>query len=105
MLSKSYKYWSGYRRAYGKYGYAMPYQHLHHWLWRRNGSISGEGIAWWAKNQMWNLMPMPDRVFHQALHGFGEMNKLEILWYGSPAWFKVVIIDGGLRLINGRSYE
>jgi RHS repeat-associated protein len=101
-FGKSYKNWggNGWRKFYGKEGFAKPGQHLHHWALARNGQTSGTGFNWWAKNQMWNLMPMPSVTFHQALHGYGTMNMAERMWFGTPTWFKSGLFSGGGRIID-----
>lgn len=100
MLGKSYVYWSSARRFYGREGFAEAGQQLHHWAWARNGATKGEGVAWWAKNQMWNLMPMADKGLHQSIHGVGAtpFGPLRQFYYGTPTWFKSVIISLGGRI-------
>ena len=74
----------------GKEKCADHYQHLHHWWLECDGAKSGSGFNWWAKNQMWNLKPMPDPQIHSLLHG-GSRNPsgmLKSFWYGTPHWFK-----------------
>lgn len=103
-LGKNYKNWSGnggWRGFYGKSHYTNPIngkpiepfaksgQEVHHWFWKRNGQKSGTEFNWWAKNQMWNLIPL-DAPIHTSVHGwgvnaFGPINKF---WYGTPNWFK-----------------
>jgi RHS repeat-associated protein len=102
MLTKSYSYWSSARRFYGKKGFAQAGQQLHHWAWARNGASKGEGFAWWAKNQMWNLMPMESQAFHTAVHGLGPnaFNGLERLYYGTPLWFKAGLLGTGGDVAN-----
>ena len=102
MLSKSYTYWSSARKFYGKEGFAEAGQQLHHWAWARNGAIKGEGVAWWAKNQMWNLMPMESQAIHTAVHGMGPnaFNGLERLYYGTPQWFKSGLFGTGGDVVN-----
>ena len=108
MLGKSYSSWSSYRRLYGKQGFAEPNQHLHHWLWKRNGASSGEGFDWWAKNQMWNLKPVPkvqgmsyDAV-HKAIEGKGlsDWSMMRRLYYGTPSWPWSFSVSSGGRLID-----
>lgn len=102
MLGKSYKTWGSYRTNYGKTGFAAPNQQLHHWAWARNGAKSGEGAGWWAKNQMWNLMPMESQAMHTAVHGWGRnaYGPVGQFWYGTPTWFKASIVSGGGRLAD-----
>lgn len=102
MFGKSYKTWGSYRTNYGKTGFAAPNQQLHHWAWARNGAKSGEGAGWWAKNQMWNLMPMESQAMHSAVHGWGRnaYGPVGQFWYGTPTWFKASIVSGGGRLAD-----
>jgi len=63
-------------------------QEMHHWLLQQASSFPN-----WLKNQPWNLIGTPSRVFHQALHGVGprQMTALERVWYGTPSWFKALL--------------
>jgi len=110
-LGKSYTHWGSYRSFYGKQGFAESGQHLHHWAWPRNGATSGSGFNWWAKNQMWNLMPMKNPSFH-ARFGHGNYFKGipsgslgQQFWYGTPHWFKVGTISVGGRVGLGNLEE
>jgi len=55
----------------------------------------------WLKNQPWNLMPMESKAFHLALHGAGEMGLLDRLFFGSPAWAKLLGLDAAGKIANG----
>lgn len=101
MLTKNYKGWSSYRKAYGKAGFALPKQEVHHAILKRNGATSSSGFNWWLKNQQWNLMPMKPQTIegieytaaqvHQGLHGKGvlkNMSNWQKLIYGTPSWTK-----------------
>ena len=48
----------------------FPGQEAHHWAIPRSGW--GSFVPDWLKNQPWNLTWMPDRTFHNALHGIGK---------------------------------
>jgi RHS repeat-associated protein len=74
-------------------------QEMHHWLLQQNSGI-GKYAPNAIKNQPWNLMPMPSHEFHQALHGFGEMNFAERALYGTPDWAKALGISGMGRMAN-----
>ena len=102
MLLKNPRTWRESRRLYGQSGFAMPRQQLHHWLLRRNGQTAGTGALWWAKNQMWNLMPMKSQAFHTAVHGWGPnaYNALERVWFGTPTWFKAGTFSGFGKSVN-----
>lgn len=104
-LGKSYKYWGSFRRFYGKEGFAEAGQQLHHWAWARNGAIKGEGFKWWAKNQMWNLVPMESQAMHTAVHGLGPnaFGPIGRFWFGTPTWFKAGIGSLGGRATEGAS--
>ncbi len=73
---------------------------LHHWLWRRNGQIRGTGVFWYAKNQMWNLMPMKSQALHTSIHGWGKnsFGPFGKFWYGTPQWFKSGLYSTGGRI-------
>lgn len=60
-------------------------------------TLGGRNVPEWLKNQPWNLMGMPNQEFHQALHGLGEMNFAERLWYGTPNW-----VAAGMASTAGR---
>ncbi|MFM8911721.1 MAG: RHS repeat-associated core domain-containing protein [Flammeovirgaceae bacterium] len=102
LMTKNYKWWSSTRAYLGRTGYAEAGQQVHHWALFRNGAKSGEGFAWWAKSQMWNLMPMKSQVFHQSIHGIGPQpfNLAERAWYGTPTWFKASLFSIGGRTLN-----
>jgi RHS repeat-associated protein len=82
-----------------------PGKEMHHWAIPQGGW--GEAAPDWLKNQPWNLMDMPDAVFHDALHGMGEapFNFWERGWYGTPDWLKAGVFSLGGReaswLFNG----
>ncbi|HTM09324.1 MAG TPA: RHS repeat-associated core domain-containing protein, partial [Verrucomicrobiae bacterium] len=63
-------------------------QPMHHWMIPQNewGTYIPNAI----KNQPWNVMGMPDHIFHNAVHGLGEnaFGPIGRLWYGTPGWFK-----------------
>jgi RHS repeat-associated protein len=63
-------------------------QEVHHWAIPQN--TWGSNVPEWFKNQPWNLMPTPNDLFHDALHGVGEnsFNFAERLWYGTPKSLK-----------------
>ncbi|NQZ78476.1 MAG: hypothetical protein HRT61_20550 [Ekhidna sp.] len=96
MLTKNYKYWTSWRGAYGKTGFAKSGQQLHHWAWARNGAVKGQGFSWWAKNQMWNLKPMLNQAQHTGVHH--HFGPLKTFWFGTPTWFKAGTISGGGRI-------
>ncbi|MFH1932548.1 MAG: RHS repeat-associated core domain-containing protein [Pseudomonadota bacterium] len=76
-------------------------QHMHHWLFQQNRGI-GKYVSKAIKNQPWNLMRMPSRVFHEALHGKGLMkfNLVERFFKGTPAWFKAFIFSSTGRVVD-----
>jgi hypothetical protein len=83
--------WGATRAWLGRTGQAAKGQPVHHWLLHRNEGI-GRYVPDAIKNQPWNLMNMPSRQFHQAVHGVGP-NAFGIIgqaWYGNPTWFKAV---------------
>ncbi|GGG59629.1 LamG-like jellyroll fold domain-containing protein [Hymenobacter glacieicola] len=94
--------WGATRKWIGKNGLAARGQEVHHWLLHRNQGI-GKYAPNWLKNQPWNLMNMPNQLFHDALHGVGPnpMNLAEQLYHGTPRWFKSVIGSGGGRTVEG----
>jgi hypothetical protein len=73
-------------------------QEFHHWGIPQGGW--GRDVPEWFKNQPWNLMPMPNQEFHQALHGLGEMDFGERLWYGTPDWLRAGAFSVGGREAN-----
>ncbi|HYG37620.1 MAG TPA: RHS repeat-associated core domain-containing protein, partial [Cytophagales bacterium] len=91
--------WGATRAWLGRTGQAQKGQHMHHWLFQRNQGI-GKYVPNAIKNQPWNLMPMPSSQFHRALHGFGDMNIAERMWYGTPAWFRSGTLGTGGDLVN-----
>jgi hypothetical protein len=98
-LGKNYKYWSGkgWRNFYGKKGFAEVGQPLHHVFWHRNGAKRGDDFAWWAKNQMWNLMPV-SKELHILIHtGYGFFKKF---YFGTPNWFKLSLFSGGGKVFS-----
>jgi RHS repeat-associated protein len=94
LLGKNYKWWGSTRSYLGKTGFAESLEQVHHVFWRRNGAKSGEGFAWWAKNQMWNLMPMSGTL-HTSVHGWGRnaFGPIGQFWFGTPSWFKAGVIS------------
>lgn len=91
------------RRFLGKEGFAEVGQQVHHWAWRRNGAVSGEGFSWWAKNQMWNLKTFANQAEH-TIYGHGKnflgqpgASIFGQLWYGTPAWPKLFVGSYGGR--------
>jgi hypothetical protein len=68
-------------------------QPMHHWAIPQGEW--GRYIPDTIKNQPWNLMNMPDRAFHNALHGIGRtpFSFAERLWYGTPAWFRAGVFS------------
>ncbi|WP_158975834.1 hypothetical protein [Cellulophaga sp. L1A9] len=106
VMNKNYGSWSSYRRFYGKNGFAKKEQHLHHWLLERNGAKNGSGLGWKAKNQMWNLNPLPEKFFeagydwnqiHRAIEGKTSplyLNSLERFHYGTPNYLYPLGIYG-----------
>lgn len=96
--------WNATRKWIGKNGLAEARQEVHHWALHRNQGI-GKRAPDWLKNQPWNLMNMPNLPFHDALHGGGPnpFNTLEIIYHGTPQWFKAVLGSGGGRIVEGVS--
>jgi len=90
--------WSTVRRWMGKTGRAEARQELHHWAIPQ-GSW-GKNVPNVIKNQPWNLMPMESLELHDAIHGWGEMSKAERLMYGTPDWFKALLISESGRVGN-----
>jgi RHS repeat-associated protein len=90
--------WSATRKWLGKNGYAESGQHVHHWAVHQ-ATAKRYGLEA-VTNQPWNLMPMPSATFHRALHGYGNMNIAERMWYGTPTWFKAGLFSGGGRIID-----
>lgn len=60
--------WGATRKYYLKKRFAKPNKPLHHWLIHQNGRF-GKHVPNSIKNQMWNLKPMPNNLFHQSVHG------------------------------------
>jgi hypothetical protein len=92
--------WSATRKWYGQAYDVAKGTPVHHWAIPQNGW--GKVVPNWIKNQPWNLMPMESPEFHRAVHGVGThaFNALERIWYGTPAWSKVMGISVGTRVAN-----
>jgi RHS repeat-associated protein len=75
-------------------------QEMHHWLVPQGGW--GGKVPDAIKNQPWNLMPMSDAAFHDALHGGGEyaMTFMERMWYGTPTSAKALGFSVGGRVLD-----
>lgn len=107
LLIKNYKTWNSARKllgnsestisSFGEQSFAKSGQEIHHWLIPQNSW--GKYVPPQIKNQMFNLMPTRDRLWHNAIEGKGAqaMNMSRRLWYGSPSWFK----NGVLYIIKG----
>ena len=69
-------------------------QEMHHWLLKQNSGL-GKYTPNIIKNQPWNLMGMPSRGFHDAIHGKGLMkfNTMEQFYEGTPNWFKTFLLS------------
>lgn len=96
--------WRATRAWMAKTGRAEAGQQIHHWAipQRRWGSLVPDAI----KNQPWNLLPTESAAFHQSLHGWGTMSEAEILWHGTPGWFKALLISEYGRVANDlRDFE
>ncbi|SCY35580.1 RHS repeat-associated core domain-containing protein [Desulfoluna spongiiphila] len=76
-------------------------QHMHHWLFHRNQGL-GKYVPDVIKNQPWNLMAMPNAIFHMSIHGKGKapFNAAEKIWHGTPRWFKAMLFSGSVRVAN-----
>lgn len=93
--------WRQTRRWMGKTGQAAKGQHVHHWMAHQNqGPL--KHLPDWIKNQPWNLMPMPSKAVHTAIHGGGrdKFNTIGKLYYGTPQWSKAISGYLGGRGIN-----
>jgi hypothetical protein len=66
---------------------------MHHWFVPQSGW--GKYVPDLIKNQPWNIMPMPSAEFHRAIHGLGihPFSAAEQIWYGTPGWFKALLIS------------
>lgn len=101
--------WTATRKYYLQKGFAKPNQPLHHWLIQQNGRF-GKNVSNAIKNQMWNLKPFATASMHmRAGHGYNYLGKegfglLGQLYYGTPAWPKLVIGSYGGRLL-GEEFE
>ena len=75
-------------------------QEMHHTFIPRNDW--GKNVPDWLKNQPWNLMPMKNQVFHDAVHGVGDapFNLGQRLWYGMPTWFNAGAFSMGGKEAN-----
>ena len=76
--------WKATRAWYGATRNLAKGTPVHHWLIPRGGW--GSHVPDVIKNQPWNLMPMPNQKFHNAVHGWGPdaFNAAERFWYGTP---------------------
>lgn len=93
--------WDAVRKWLTRKGWReCPGQPVHHWGIPREGW--GSNIPDWLKNQPWNIMGVPDREFHNALHGVGRnpFTFGERLWYGTPDWLKAGAFSFGGREAN-----
>jgi RHS repeat-associated protein len=79
----------------------FPGQEMHHWLFHQNEGL-GRYVPDAIKNEPWNLMPMPSRMFHLGLHGkgLGAMSGLEAMWYGTPGWARAAVFSAGGRVLE-----
>ncbi|MBX2963967.1 MAG: hypothetical protein KF687_15755 [Cyclobacteriaceae bacterium] len=107
LLGKNYKWWNSTRKFLGTNGFAERGQHVHHWAWARNGAKSGNDLSWWAKNQMWNLKPIPKiegmtyDMVHKAIEGkILGWPLYKRLYYGMPSWPVTSTISSVGRLID-----
>ena len=90
--------WSATSKWLTKCGWReFPGQEMHHWAIPQGGW--GADVPNWLKNQPWNLMPTPNPVFHDALHGVGQapFNFGQRLWYGTPTWLRAGAFSLGGR--------
>jgi len=94
--------WKATRAWLGRTGQAAKGQDMHHWLLNRNQGI-GKYFSNQIKNQPWNLMNMPSKSFHQAVHGVGpnSFTTFGRFWFGTPTWFKATGIYGINLIENG----
>ncbi|MCO6399594.1 MAG: hypothetical protein J5I99_00005 [Verrucomicrobia bacterium] len=82
----------------GKTGRAEAGQEVHHWAIPQGRW--GKNVPDAIKNQPWNLMPMESLELHDALHGAGELGEFGRFMYGSPDWFKALLISEYGRVGN-----
>jgi RHS repeat-associated protein len=98
--------WRATREWYGKTRALAKGQPVHHWAIERNSAV-GKHVPDAIKNQPWNLMEMPNRQFHDSVHGWGPnaMGPAGQLWHGTPAWTKQATGAAGGRAVNGMNNE
>ena len=84
-----------------KTGQAQKNQPIHHWFAHRNQGPF-KNLPDRIKNQPWNLMPMPNRAFHNSIHGVGSnpFNIGQKMYYGTPQWAKATTGYVGSRATN-----
>jgi len=92
--------WRATRAWMGKTGRAKARQQVHHWAIPQGRW--GRHVPNALKNQPWNLMPMKNSLFHQSVHGIGRtpFGPVEQLIYGTPSWFKALLISEYGRIAN-----
>ena len=92
--------WPATRKWLLKIGWVEPWQPAHHWAIPQSGW--GEYIPDFIKNQPLNLMPMENRALHDAVHGVGPspFNAIEQFLYGTPGWFKALLVSGFGRVAD-----
>lgn len=92
--------WPATRKWLGRIGLAESWQPVHHWAIPQNRW--GKFIPAYIKNQPFNLMGMESRVFHNAVHGIGSeaFNPINQFIYGTPGWFKALLISEYGRVSN-----
>jgi hypothetical protein len=86
--------WGVTRKWFGKTRGLPKGTPVHHWAIPQEAMEPGSFLET-IGNQPWNLMPMEDRAFHDAVHGWGNdpFNFAERFWYGTPDWAKLLGAD------------
>ncbi|MBX3482455.1 hypothetical protein [Phenylobacterium sp.] len=93
----------GTRRWLEENGFVNPGEQGHHWAIPQNGW--GKNFPDFIKNQPWNIKGL-DPIIHRRVHSRAKVdgewlpkfNALEQLWYGTPAYFKAMIMKGATDL-------
>lgn len=82
--------WEAHRKWLTRRGFReVAGQPFHHWLLERNQGI-GKYVPGLIKHHPWNLMPMDSAGFHTWLH---NANIFQKSWYGTPTWFKGLLVS------------
>jgi RHS repeat-associated protein len=111
--------WTNMRKAYGKAGWAVPKQEVHHAIWKRHNQLTGTDLAWKIKSLPWNLKPIPalgtmtSKQVHILVEGrtivstglhwrsWSNLGPLKRFYYGSPNWVIPTISSyGGRGIVN-----